>query len=229
MGAKIDYANARTISDLDIIYLTGAGFVREPFKGLSPESAWGWDESVWGGELDRSKGFTLENIDQVDFGKVARCEIVFPYMNIKEFEKLRRLLGERHLIVDYYNVDKGERETQEMAITKSERERLYNFGSSLIGVRNVSVKLVATNRDNTDIGSKFTISYNANGGTGTIASKEKFYADNYSIVSPDPNEFYKIGYRFDYWSTKADGTGWKYIPNERITVWDNLTLYAIWV
>ena len=48
MGVKVDYANKIKAQDLDTIYITGGGFIRRAFKGVSRDSAWGGAEPVWG-------------------------------------------------------------------------------------------------------------------------------------------------------------------------------------
>ena len=42
------------------------------------------------------------------------------------------------------------------------------------------------------------------------------------------SDFAITGYHIKEWNTKADGTGQTYGLNASITLWQNLTLYAIW-
>mgnify|MGYP000675868806 CR=1 FL=1 len=68
MGVKIDYQNKIIVPNapngngkrqLDTIYFTAAGYVDYPIKGISRDSALGWEEPVWGGDLTRSTDFVL--------------------------------------------------------------------------------------------------------------------------------------------------------------------------
>ena len=227
MGVRVDYANAEQIEDLDTIYITGGGHIRYPFKGISRDSAMGWEEPVWGGDLTRSTDFVLSNIDDVDFGLVARCEVSYKYMNIQDYKALCQIAKQRTCVVDYYSKDMGKRITQEMSFTKNELGKLYAFGTKDLGRTDISIKLVATNRDKVDlIKSKCTITYNNNGGLGTIGNQEAMWSDN--VVLANGNNFSKSGYHLASFNTKANGTGWAYLPNQHITIFDDLTLYAIW-
>ena len=79
-------------------------------------------------------------------------------------------------------------------------------------------------------------SYNANGGTGTVANTKYVYGDSgeESGMIVASNGFTKSGYKFIKWNTEADGSGDDYIagnpipenkwPNET----SNVTLYAQW-
>lgn len=227
MGVRVDYQNAKQINDLDYIYITGGGYIDYPFRGISRDSAMGWEEPVWG-DLQRSTGsYVLSNIDNVDYGLVARCEISFKYMNYDDLFALRRIAKQRVCTVNYFNRDTGERETQEMAFTGADLEKIYAFDSKYLGALNVSIKLVATNRDKVNIiSANHTISYNANGGSGSIASETRRWSE--ALQLSDGTGFTKTGYSLTGWNTKADGTGWAYLPNQQITVFEDLTLYAQW-
>lgn len=73
----------------------------------------------------------------------------------------------------------------------------------------------------------YTISYNANGGTGTISSQTKTYGTNITLAS---SGFTRSGYSLSHWNTQSDGSGLSY--NLGSSYADagavNVTLYAIW-
>ncbi|MCF2706958.1 InlB B-repeat-containing protein, partial [Arcanobacterium haemolyticum] len=72
-----------------------------------------------------------------------------------------------------------------------------------------------------------TISYNANGGTGTI-SDTTGVTDGKTTVA-NAAVMRREGYRFIEWNTAADGTGTSYAPGADITFAPGTTiLYAIW-
>ena len=75
---------------------------------------------------------------------------------------------------------------------------------------------------------KYTIKYNANGGTGTVSQQEATYDTNITIRK---NNYIKTGYTFTGWNTKADGTGTAYTENEstkNLATSGTITLYAQW-
>ena len=230
-GDKIDVPNAPNgdgVRQLDTIYFTGAGYVDYPIKGISRDSALGWEEPVWGGDLTRSTDFVLTNILDVDYGLVARLEVSYKYLNVQDYIALCKIAKERVCNVTYFNYEKGEWVVnQEFAFTKQEKSKLYAFGTEYLGLLDVSVKLVATNRDKTDlIATDFTITYNANGGSGTVASQSAKWGDNLDIATSSGLSY--SGKTFKEWNTMSNGKGGHYMPNQHKTMWENMTLYAIW-
>ncbi len=72
---------------------------------------------------------------------------------------------------------------------------------------------------------KYTVSYNANGGSGAPADQTKTYGVNLTLSSTKPT---RTGYTFSKWNTKADGTGTNYNSGAKYTGNANLILYAVW-
>lgn len=70
----------------------------------------------------------------------------------------------------------------------------------------------------------YTVTFDANGGSGTIAS---ISAEEGSEITLPENAFTKSGYIFAGWATSADGNV-SYSDKTKITVTQNLTLYAKW-
>lgn len=73
--------------------------------------------------------------------------------------------------------------------------------------------------------STYTISYNANGGSGAPGSQTKTHGTDLKLSSTKPT---RSGYTFVNWNTKGDGTGKSYAPGATYSTDANLTLYAIW-
>lgn len=73
---------------------------------------------------------------------------------------------------------------------------------------------------------QYTITYNGNGNnSGSTASKTVTYGGSTTVSS---NGYTKSGYTFVKWNTSANGGGTDYYPGGSITVYGNVTLYAIW-
>ena len=212
------------VDDINAVYITGAGYTRKAFTGLGRDSM-GWNETVWGGKLNRSNTFALENIDDIDIGQVPQCTLVFKYMKIEDYIVMQKLLKERHLIVDYFDFDLGQRVTHEMAITGNERKKFYAMRNYINGACDFTIKLVGTNRDFEYVDK--TITYMPNGAT-TGSQKVENYQVTQQVTIDNGSEYSKTGYHLKEWNTKADGTGATYGASQSITLWQSLVLYAIW-
>ena len=77
--------------------------------------------------------------------------------------------------------------------------------------------------------SKISISFDANGGEGTMPEMTNLDAN--TSFTLDSNTLTRADYRFNGWNTKADGTGTSYADGETITLTEGgiVTLYAQWV
>jgi len=71
----------------------------------------------------------------------------------------------------------------------------------------------------------YTVTYNANGGSGAPSAQTKTYGVDLTLSSTKPT---RTGYTFNGWNTKADGSGTNYASGGKYTSNANLTLYAKW-
>ena len=108
----------------------------------------------------------------------------------------------------------------------------WNYVDGQYGIANKTLKLYARWTPKS-----YTISYNSNGGTGTMASDTVSTGGKATIKS---NTFTKTGYKFVGWTTKSDGTDdgygwnpgwsgtWNYDNGQYGIANDKLVLYARW-
>jgi uncharacterized repeat protein (TIGR02543 family) len=73
----------------------------------------------------------------------------------------------------------------------------------------------------------YTITYNANGGSGTAPGAQTANSGS-SITLPSGSGLSRSGYTFGGWNTNASGTGTTYPAGSSYTVTGNATLYAKW-
>lgn len=71
----------------------------------------------------------------------------------------------------------------------------------------------------------YSISYNANGGSGAPSSQGVFATYSYTLSSTRPT---RTGYTFLGWSTSSAATTATYQPGASVTISGNLPLYAVW-
>ena len=107
----------------------------------------------------------------------------------------------------------------------------WNYVDGQYGIANKTLKLYARWTPKS-----YTISYNSNGGTGTMTSDTVSTGGKATIKS---NTFTKTGYKFVGWTTKSDGTDdghgwtgwsgtWNYDNGQYGIANDKLVLYARW-
>ena len=70
----------------------------------------------------------------------------------------------------------------------------------------------------------YTISYNANGGSGAPSSQTKYYGKSITLSSTKPT---RTGYTFKGWATSSSGSV-AYDPGDTYTSNSKVTLYAVW-
>lgn len=71
----------------------------------------------------------------------------------------------------------------------------------------------------------YTLSYNANGGSGSMSSQTVTEGQATKLRA---NTFTKSGYSSTGWNTKKDGSGTSYRDGAYATFYSNTTLYAQW-
>ncbi|MDR1400104.1 MAG: InlB B-repeat-containing protein [Treponema sp.] len=77
-------------------------------------------------------------------------------------------------------------------------------------------------------GTQYTVTYNANGGSGTAPSSQTVNSGT-AIALADKSGLTKAGYTFSGWNTSASGTGTLYAVGASFTVTSPITLYATWI
>lgn len=94
----------------------------------------------------------------------------------------------------------------------------YNPGATYSS--NAAIALYAIWTANT-----YTVSYNANGGSGAPSSQTKTYGKTLTLSSTKPT---RTNYNFKGWGTSSSSTTASYQPGGSYTANSKITLYAIW-
>lgn len=91
-------------------------------------------------------------------------------------------------------------------------------GATMYASKTVTIPALAT----------YTISYNANGGSGAPSNQTKYYGNDLTLSSTVPT---RTGYSFQGWAltkANADAGTWYYSAGGTCGRNENLTLYAVW-
>ncbi len=85
---------------------------------------------------------------------------------------------------------------------------------------NVTVEFEATTE-------KYTVTYDENGGTGTVPESAQ-YAASATVIVAEKGSLTKEHFLFDGWNTEANGSGTAYGENDTFNIAADITLYAQW-
>ena len=164
---------------------------------------------------------TINNINRIPFLKIVNPE----YTNITDIT-LNNLNT-----VSIYDYISGSRDVS-YVITDDEIASINNNGDIIPNKAGSTTIQVTSNYDGYTKAVplvinvySLTISFNANGGIGTMEEIEINLGETLNLPN---NGFTKEGYSFKEWNTKEDGTGVSYNENDQISPNSNLTLYAYW-
>lgn len=104
------------------------------------------------------------------------------------------------------------------AQTKTIKTVLKGYGESTTSSCSASISVPAL--------APATITFNANGGSGTVPSAISTYVGVANTIPS--NSLTRTGYTFNGWNTASDGSGTAYATGSTITPSGNVTLYAQW-
>ena len=102
---------------------------------------------------------------------------------------------------------------------------VLGFYSSELGVVSIQREIGLSIRPIMSINSIYNISFDSNGGEGTMQTITTEYS---KVVTLPKNIFTRYGYEFVCWNTKPDGSGISYEDSDRFSMSRNMTLYAQW-
>ncbi|WNY23748.1 hypothetical protein MmiHf6_10630 [Methanimicrococcus hongohii] len=74
---------------------------------------------------------------------------------------------------------------------------------------------------------KFSLTYNANGGSGDAPVDSNRYSPNENATVLGQGDLYKVGSKFTGWSTASDGIV-EYVADDQLKMVSNVELFAVW-
>lgn len=134
-------------------------------------------------------------------------------------------IGQRYTNYQYFNIVTGEGEQGEVAISFSSTATGAPNDRAAFGVT-VSVNGTPAKYSH-DLG-PYTVTYDENGGTGTVTDAETYKPGDKAIIKLDDGITPPSSESFVQWNTRADGLGAAYLPGDTVALIDDITLYAIW-
>lgn len=212
-------------NELDVVKING-----ESFKGIGYNGLLTVNTKTYKTSPVRSGDGSIPNINDYATFIVPRADINFKYMTIEDYQRFCAAITPNEFNVEYFDKQKGQRVVHKMYVAPEEMTKIYNVGTSVIGVLDYKVSLIGT-LNSIEL---LTVYYDKNGGTGEWTGDPNEYLtqgflnqqikirDGYYLTAPSPSLV------FSHWNTKADGTGTTYLPNTIVPLTSNLTIYAIY-
>lgn len=119
------------------------------------------------------------------------------------------------------------------AQTKSIKKRIYQIILAIlliiiiVNIRNIYafVTRIVTLVNPFSIQARYTITFDSNTGTGTMANQVNSYNVSYNLI---PNAYTKTDHVFMGWNTARDGSGTSYYDKQSVRNLGDITLYAQW-
>ena len=108
--------------------------------------------------------------------------------------------------------------------TRGTAATTYKVYAKLTGIDMLSGTVYANTTYTVPALASYTVSYNANGGSGAPSSQTKWYGKTLTLSSTKPT---RTGYSFQGWATSASG-GVAYASGASYTANAAVTLYAVW-
>lgn len=137
--------------------------------------------------------------------------------------------------LDEITVSKGDTVTDELSRLEAQLKLTLTDGDSFLGWTfnrglrfNPGTKITTNYELYAKVGNStgYSVTYNANGGTGSVTDTEKYAKGAEATVMS--NSFKNGDMVFLGWNTKTDGTGKTYYPNSTVKITGDVTLYAQW-
>uniref|UniRef100_UPI001569AB58 InlB B-repeat-containing protein n=1 Tax=Eubacterium pyruvativorans TaxID=155865 RepID=UPI001569AB58 len=104
------------------------------------------------------------------------------------------------------------------AVKNGENYTVFNFNTEIHGDLDLYPYYLSTAR--------YTVTYDVNGGKGLVTDPKSYSKEAHADIQEGAAITPPQGKVFLNWNTKADGTGTTYYPGDRVTVGENLILYA---
>lgn len=184
---RVDWAGAIEEKDLASIYIGG-----EKFSGIAYQGLLTVNTKTYVDEPTRANDGSMPNIDEHDTFVVPRCKVNFKFFNIKDYQRLCRVVNSANQFpVSYFDSQFGEFRTYMMYAEPEEMTRLYNVGTYVIGKLDFEISFIGT-LNNLE---KFKVKYITDGLTPRVFNSynsSTTYSQDIIVTSTDAegNETY---------------------------------------
>lgn len=137
---KVDWAGAIENKDLAKIWIGGEEFTGIGYQGLMTVNTKTYVE-----EPTRANDGSIPNIDDHDTFVVPRCKVNFKFFNIRDYQRLCRVVNSANQFpVKFFDKQFGEFREYMMYAEPEEMAKMFNVGTSVIGLLDYEVSFIGT-------------------------------------------------------------------------------------
>lgn len=191
-------------------------------------------EKTYAKEPERSQGGQIDNLNSYATFLTPTLKIEFKAMSMDMYRKIMNLINSKNEFqVSAYDPVADKFVTHNMYFSPAEYPELYIYNLDVLAVLNYTIELIGTNTALNTV----SIVYHSNPPEGTgydeaQGSASIPYGTEY-IIGSDQSittdaTIIPSGYKFKYWNTERDGSGFTYINDRAYFLTTPLVLYAIW-
>jgi hypothetical protein len=137
---RVDWAGAIENENLGKIFIGGEEFTGIGYQGLMTVNT-----KTYVTEPTRANDGSIPNIDDHDTFVVPRCKVNFKFFNIRDYQRLCRVVNSANQFpVKYFDKQFGEHREYMMYMEPEEMAKMFNVGTSVIGLLDYEVSFIGT-------------------------------------------------------------------------------------
>lgn len=177
------------VEDLGTVWING-----EPFTGIGYQGLLTVNTKTYVSEPTRANDGSMPNIADHESFVVPRCKVNFKYMSLDDYQRLCNAILPNEFPVKYYDKQFGGFVEHYMYAEPEEMAKLYNVGSSVIGVLDYEVSFIGTRNKLQSVRIKF----DKGNDKATVANLHTYTVAGVETYVFSDKENYKKGERAYY-------------------------------
>lgn len=221
---RVDWAGAIEDKELSKIKIGG-----EEFTGIGYQGLLSVNTKTYIDEPTRSNDGSMPDIDDHDTFIVPRCKVNFKFLNIQDYQRLCRVLNSANQFpVEFFDKQFGKRKTYMMYAEPEEMSKIFNVGTSVIGLIDYEISFVSTRNDL----KKYKVEYSSqffDGGVHYLSRQSIDYNKDIEYFKGQivywNNNYYEAIYYEDSFSNKNTGLS-SFWEVKSDTEWNDEKLYV---
>lgn len=223
---RVDWAGAIENENLGKIFIGGEEFTGIGYQGLMTVNTKTYVE-----EPTRANDGSIPNINDHDTFIVPRCKVNFKFFNIKDYQRLCRVLNSANQFkVEYFDKQFGEFRSYYMYAEPEEMAKIYNVSTSVIGVLDYEVSFIGT-LNNLETFKVMYVSKYWNGSQLVDLTPKNIDYDSYTTYYKGQKVYWQGSYyQAIYYENSFQGkvpTNTQYWQVKTQTLWNDTTTYTI--